>query len=128
MINYNNNFILNKFNLFEKSNSIIRVNINYQRILDSDFLITDDKCIHRLVGLKYTGSDMYSPIITVCCMRHEMFYAKKFAHSAGKIIYCDSKTSAKLFSKYAVGQNIEASDFMSVVGYYAKHYKRMGYI
>ena len=97
------------------------------QILDSDFLISDDKCTHRLIGLKYTGPDMYSPVITVSCMRHEMSFAKHVAFNAGKIIYNDSKTSAKLFSRYAVGDDIEADDFMSVVGYYADHYKRMGY-
>ena len=98
-----------------------------RQILNSDFLISDDKCIHRLIGLKYTGPDMYSPVITVSCMRHEMSYAKHVAFNAGKIIYNDSKTSAKLFSRYAVGDDIEADDFMSVVRYYADHYKRMGY-
>ena len=97
------------------------------QILDSDFLISDDKCTHRLIGLKYTGPDMYSPVITACCMRHEIAYAKQVAFNAGKMIYHDSKASAKLFSKYAVDDEIESDDFMSVVGYYADHYKRMGY-
>lgn len=112
---------------FDDKNNSNRLNKNYQRILDSDFLISDDKCTHRLVGLRYTGPEMYSPVITVCCMRHEMAYAKQIAYSAGKKIYFDTKSSAKLFSRYAVGDDIDAEDFMCVVGYYADHYKRMGY-
>ncbi len=107
-------------------NDGIPTNKIYRRILDSDFLIADDKCTHRLIGVKYTGSEMYSPIITVCCMRHEMAYAKQLAYLAGKRIYFDSKISSKLFTRYAVGDSIEFEDFNCIVGYYAEHYKRLG--
>lgn len=64
-----NSFYLcvNKF-VFSVSSDKIR-----EAIKTSDFLVSDDKCIHRLIGIKYND---FSPKITIVCTRNEMVIAK----------------------------------------------------
>ena len=108
---------VNHFNKFDTS-------ILCNRIIESDFLISDDNCTHRLIGLHYIRGGLYAPIITVICTRNEMAYAKKIAFENGKKIYRHSKISAILFKKYPVGAEINPEDFSYVVNFYANFYEK----
>ena len=81
-----------------------------EKIKNSDFLVTDDKGVHRLVGLKFCEKTDLAPSITCICMRHEMVCAKQIAFSFGKKIYYSSDYSAKLFS-YSKGDVLLQSDY-----------------
>ena len=89
-----------------------------EKIKDSDFLVADDKGVHRLVGLKYDCKTMYAPIVTFVCMRHEMPAAKQIAFELGKEIRYDSKVSALAF-KYRAGEEIWESDYSPIAKLYS---------
>lgn len=74
-----------------------------EAIKTSDFLVSDDKCIHRLIGIKYND---FSPKITIVCTRNEMVIAKQIAFELGKKIYNNNLLSARLFYNYNKGQDI----------------------
>lgn len=89
-----------------------------EKIKDSDFLVADDKGVHRLVGLKYDCKTMYAPIVTFVCMRHEMPAAKQIAFELGKEIKYDSKVSALAF-KYHAGEEIWERDYIPIAELYS---------
>lgn len=89
------------------------------RIKNSDFLVSDDNCIHRLIGLRYDSKTMSEPEITIVCSRHEMAAAKQIAFTFGKRIYTKSKVSAMLFHNYTSGQRIRWQDYNEVAKVYA---------
>lgn len=89
-----------------------------EKIKASDFLVADDKGIHRLVGLKYDCKTMYAPIVTFVCMRHEMTTAKQIAFEFGKEIKYDSKVSALAF-KYHAGEEIWERDYIPIAELYS---------
>ena len=113
------------FNFSSISDSGYRTSL-CNKIMNSDFLISDDKCVHRLIGLHYTRGGVYAPIITVVCTRAEMSFAKRLSFNVGKIIYNNSGISANLFKKYPVGAEIQPEDFYNIVPFYANYYKRKG--
>lgn len=90
-----------------------------KKIRKSDFMIADDKCTHRMVGIYYREGSKQDPIVTVVCSRKEMPLARKIAFENGKKIYYDSDASALLFRNYYDGKVIQPDDFYSIVGYYA---------
>ena len=90
-----------------------------KKIRKSDFMIADDKCTHRMIGIYYKKGSPLSPIVTVVCCRSEMPLARKIALENRKKIYYDSKVSAILFHNYYDGKEIEPKDFHSIVRYYA---------
>ncbi len=90
-----------------------------KKIKTSDFLVSDDKGTHRLVGLKYVPGKMCAPVITFVCMRHEMALAKQLAFNTGKKIFYNSEVSAMLF-KYQKGEVLHENDFLPVVMMYAQ--------
>lgn len=55
-----------------------------EKIQSADFLLSDEKCSHRLVGLRYDPSRMKGPEVAVICARHEMALAKQIAISLGR--------------------------------------------
>lgn len=79
----------------------IDFSIHSEKIRDaikkSDFLISDDKCVHRLIGINFND---YSPKITIICARHEMTVSKQIAFELGKKIYNDDLLSARLIYNY----------------------------
>lgn len=89
----------------------------YEKIKKSDFLVADDKGIHRLIGLKYCVETDSAPIVTCICMRHEMAYAKQIAFSLGKKIFYHSNFSAKLFAS-SEGNAILSDNFSAAVDLY----------
>ena len=89
------------------------------KIKSSDFLISDDSCTHRLVGLRYDSQTMQEPEITIVCARHEMAAAKQIAFSLGKRIYQKSALSAMLFCNYNSGQKLRCQDYNEVAKIYA---------
>lgn len=89
------------------------------QIKSSDFLVSDDSCTHRLVGLRYDSKSMSEPEITIICARHEMAAAKQIAFSLGKRIYQKSAFSAMLFRNYNSGQKIRYQDYNEVAKVYA---------
>ena len=92
-----------------------------EKIKDSDFLVADDKGVHRLVGLKYDCKTMYAPIVTFVCMRHEMPAAKQIAVELGKKIFCDSKASSRIFN-LKVGEEVlflDLNDYVPLAKMYA---------
>jgi len=89
-----------------------------EKIKASDFLVADDKGVHRLVGLKYDLKTMNAPIVTCVCMRHEMPAAKRIAFELGKEIRYDSKVSALAF-KYHAGEEIWESDYSPIAKLYS---------
>ena len=89
-----------------------------EKIKDSDFLVADDKGVHRLVGLKYDFNTMNVPIVTCVCMRHEMPAAKQIAFELGKEIKYDSKVSALAF-KYHAGEVIWERDYIPIAELYS---------
>ncbi len=91
-----------------------------EKIKNSDFLVTDDKGVHRLVGLKFCEKTDLAPSITFICMRHEMVCAKQIAFSFGKKIYYSSDYSAKLFS-YSKGDVLLQSDYHEAAKLYCHH-------
>ncbi len=90
-----------------------------QEIQDSDFLVTDEKGTHRMIGLKYDRGTMIAPITTCICMNFEMALAKSIAFSLGKLIFYDDKTSASLFKKVR-GDFIEKCDYKKCVQFYTE--------
>lgn len=103
---------------------LIELNIStdklQKRIKSSDFLVSDDSCTHRLVGLRYDPKTMHEPEITIVCARHEMAVAKQTAFSFGKRIYQKSEVSARLFHNYTSGQKLRCQDYNEVAKVYAK--------
>ena len=91
-----------------------------EKIKNSDFLVTDDKSVHRLVGLKFCEKTDLAPSITCICMRHEMVCAKQIAFSLGKKIYYRSDYSAKLFF-YSKGDVLLQSDYHEAAKLYCHH-------
>lgn len=89
------------------------------RIKSSDFLVSDDNCTHRLIGLRYDSKTMSEPEITIVCSRHEMATAKQIAFTLGKRIYTKSKVSAMLFHNYTNGQRLRWQDYNEVAKVYA---------
>lgn len=88
---------------------------------ESDFLVSDDKCVHRLVGLKYDSQTMPEPVVTVICVRCQMSFAKRAAFSMGKRVYNDSAFSAMIFRNYCVGQAIMERDYTAVCKVYVDY-------
>lgn len=88
---------------------------------ESDFLVSDDKCVHRIVGLKYDSQTMPEPVVTVICVRCQMSFAKRAAFSMGKRIYNDSAFSAMIFRNYRVGQAIMERDYTAVSKVYVDY-------
>lgn len=113
--------ILNYFQIFTvpKYDSKVSVTILHQGIKSSDFLVSDDNCTHRLVGLRYDSKSMHEPEITIVCARHEMAVAKQIAFSLGKRIYQKSALSAMLFRNYNSGQKLRCQDYNEVAKIYA---------
>lgn len=97
----------------------ISIEAIHQGIKFSDFLVSDDCCTHRLVGLRYDSKTMHEPEITIVCARHEMAAAKQIAFSLGKRIYQKSEVSAMLFHNYTSGQRIRWQDYNEVAKVYA---------
>ena len=91
----------------------------HAKIKSSDFLVSDDSCTHRLVGLRYNSQTMHEPEITIVCARHEMAAAKQIAFSLGKRIYQKSALSAMLFRNYTSGQKLRCQDYNEVAKVYA---------
>ena len=112
---------LNYFQIFAvpKYDSKVSVTILQNGIKSSDFLVSDDSCTHRLVGLRYDSKTMHEPEITIVCARHEMATAKQIAFSLGKRIYQKSALSAILFHNYNSGQKIRCQDYNEVAKVYA---------
>ena len=98
----------------------VSMSMLYKGIKSSDFLVSDDSCIHRLVGLRYDSKTMHEPEITIVCARHEMAAAKQIAFSLGKRIYQKSEVSAMLFHNYTSGQKLRCQDYNEVAKVYAK--------
>ena len=111
----------NYFQIFAvpKYDSKVSVTILQNGIKSSDFLVSDDSCTHRLVGLRYDSKTMHEPEITIVCARHEMAAAKQIAFSLGKRIYQKSALSAILFHNYNGGQKIRCQDYNEVAKVYA---------
>ena len=109
-----NSFYLyaNKFDFSISSEKI------FDAIQNSDFLVSDEKCIHRIIGIKYND---YSPKITIVCTRHEMVIAKQKAFELGKKIYNNNLLSARLFYNYNKGQ--EVCDDLNSLGSLLKIYR-----
>ena len=112
---------LNLFNTFWQQKRSFEISLEPLRdkIKASDFLISDDNCTHRLVGLRYDSKTMNEPEITIVCSRHEMAAAKQIAFTFGKRIYTKSKVSAMLFHNYTSGQRIRWQDYNEVAKVYA---------
>lgn len=98
----------------------VSMSMLYKGIKSSDFLVSDDSCIHRLVELRYDSKTMHEPEITIVCARHEMAAAKQIAFSLGKRIYQKTEVSARLFHNYTSGQRIRCQDYNEVAKVYAK--------
>lgn len=97
------------------------------KIQSSDFLISDEQCIHRLAGLRYESETMSEPEVSFICSRSEMALAKHLAFKSGKKIYHDSnsKFSARLFNKYYCGEHLrEFEDLADAAELYAKFYSQ----
>ena len=94
-----------------------------EKIKKSDFLVTDQKGVHRLIGVRYEPDKMDVPVITCICLRHEMASAKRIAFMFGKKIYFNSKISAQIF-KYYTGENLRFEDYGFLVLLYADFYKK----
>lgn len=92
------------------------------RIKNSDFLVSDDKCTHRFVGMKYDWRNMKEPKITVICTRMEMPVARQIAFVLGKKIYQNSEISALLFRTYSAGQSIYERDYKIIATLYADYH------
>ena len=111
--------IWNTFAVYNFSNKI-----SFKKLQDgiksSDFLVSDEHSIHRLVGLRYDSKTMHEPEITIVCARHEMAAAKQIAFSLGKRIYQKSEVSAMLFHNYTSGQKLRCQDYNEVAKVYAK--------
>lgn len=92
----------------------------HKRICESDILISDDKCTHRMVGLSFTMDRNGTPLVTVVCSLNEMLLAKKIAFENAKTIFYDSKVSAHLFHKYYNGEKLYREDFDFIIPYFLK--------
>lgn len=91
-----------------------------EMIKKSDFLISDEKCTHRLVGLKY-NEKMFSP--QVCCIvsHRNIILAEKQVLIFGKKIFPQNELSASIFRNYCCGENLrEYSDLLEAAKLYAK--------
>ena len=88
-----------------------------EKIKESDFLISDAKCVHRMVGVKYNHKTMRRPKITFTAMRHEMILAKQIVFKLGKKIFYDGNFSASLF-KYSAGDCIDKKYLQQLADYY----------
>ncbi|MCR5468034.1 MAG: hypothetical protein K6F37_03660 [Lachnospiraceae bacterium] len=96
----------------------------YKRIEDSDLLVTDEKAVHRAVGLRYDYHTMYAPEITVIVDRRQMALAKQFAFALGKKLMPQGQYSALLFHNYLPGWQLSKKDYDPAVTIYYKFFGR----
>ncbi len=97
-------------------------NLLYQRIKESDFLVSDSYTTHRLVGLKYDFKTMLAPKVSLICTRQDMALAKWYAFSLNKWIVTNQDYSARLFSKYCNNETLVYDDYFEAIKYYTKFY------
>lgn len=94
----------------------------YQKINESDFLVSDSYTTHRLVGLKYDFKTMLAPKISLICTRQDMVLAKYYAFSLNKWIVVNSDYSARLFRKYSNNETLAYEDYFEAINYYSKFF------
>lgn len=94
-----------------------------EKIKSADFLLSDEKCLHRLVGLRYDPKRMEQPEVAVICARHEMPLAKQIAFSLGKKMYVCPGFSALLFREYYCGEPLAPKDYTMAANLYVLFYR-----
>ena len=92
------------------------------KIKISDFLVSDNKCTHRLIGLRYDHKTMSEPEITIICNRDEMAVAKKIAFDFGKKIYHKTDLSAQLIKMYYISRKVEPPLYKEIAVLYSKYF------
>lgn len=90
----------------------------YAGIRKSDFLISDAKGTHRLLGVFYGADKMYAPQISFICMKSEIVIAKQIAFELGKKIAPDEELSALLFRNHILGETVEKSTWRPLAKLY----------
>lgn len=68
----------------------------YEGIKNCDYLMSDEKCVKRLFGIKWQSNYRDGPFVTVVCSRSQMAYAKQVAYALGKRIVPSSKNSVRI--------------------------------
>ena len=113
-----------KMSLFLPKNPLeVSERVLREKIQSADFLLSDEKCSHRLVGLRYDPSRMKGPEVAVICARHEMALAKQIALSLGKKMYVRPEFSAVLFREYYCGERLAPKDYAAAAKIYALFYR-----
>ncbi len=96
----------------------------YEKIKASDFLISDEYSIHRLVGLRYDSNWMKAPEVSFVCLHTEMALAKYYTFLNAKKIFRNGPLSARLFHKYCCGESLkDYEDLQEAAKLYASYYK-----
>lgn len=90
----------------------------YAGIRKSDFLISDAKGTHRLLGVFYDADKMDWPQISFICMKSEIVIAKQIAFELGKKILPDEELSALLFRNHIIGETVEKSTWRPLAKLY----------
>ncbi len=84
-----NNFCMVPIDLYDKKKI-------YEGIKECDWLLADDKCVQRFVGIKWTSNYLKAPYVTIVCRSSQMAYAKQVAFALGKPIVRNSRNSVKM--------------------------------
>lgn len=118
--------------LFNKNtfiNQKISLDVSVNKLLagmkNSDFLVSDENCVHRLVGLRFDPATMQEPEIALICARHQMAAAKQIAFSLAKRVYPEPRLSARLFRNYYAGQRIMEEDYRETAKIYSDYFHAM---
>ena len=68
----------------------------YEGIKECDYLMADEKCVKRLVGIKCGSSFRKGLYVTIVCTRCQMAYAKQVAYALGKMIVPSPNNSVRM--------------------------------
>ena len=89
MVKRVNKIFLAPFDLYDK----VKI---FEGIKNCDYLVSDEKCVKRLVGIKWHSNYRKAPFITVVCSRSQMSYAKQVAYALGKRIVRSPRNSVEM--------------------------------
>ena len=104
-------------------NKLIELNISINRlqqaIKSSDFLISDEYSIHRLVDLRYDSKTMHEPEITIICTRYEMagIYFAIFLIGVSVHIIDSNQLTVFCIISYIICKTIERENANKRIGY-----------
>lgn len=89
---------------------MMSISKKFSETYNSDFLVSDDKLMYRLVGLKWIRGIDICPVVSFISSpyKQKFYLEKQMIFKMGKRIYYNDKFSARLAHRYSVGEYIDS--------------------